>query len=114
MKKLIDSLIEKTGEQMALLYPDGKELSVSALLLPLFSRAEDPAEAVCPLGEVSRLRWRYIGPSAGELKNWKGVILQVGDENYDFVWAKDYGLNSQTSHWEGLVKRREDTHGQIG
>lgn len=114
MRDLIGSLIEKMGEPMTLQNPDGTKTQLRAILLPLFSQGQDPAQAVTALGDCSRLRWRYIGPAGASLKDWKGLVLERQGEAFSFIWAKDYSFSRGRSHWEALVKRREAAYGQTG
>jgi len=60
------------------------------------------------LGEANISRYYFFGPSDIEITDCENSYLLCNGKEYVFLKAEPFKVEGQVSHWEGVLKIREE------
>ena len=85
--------------------------TVKAFLEPIMSRAERMEWVdVTRLGERNISRWYWFGPPESDIDETKDTVITVGGTAYTVLKAAPYTVNGEISHWEAVLRKREEEY----
>lgn len=103
-------LIEAYGVEAALVR-GGVSEPIHVFINPILTNRSDKTwRAVTPLGERNKARYYCFCPPELDLSTAGEIYLIVDGKSYDFVRAEPYTVEGQVSHWEAVVKVREEDY----
>ena len=104
------ALIDAYGVEAALVH-GGISEEMRAFINPILTNRSDKTwSAVTPLGERNKARYYCFCPPQAGLDAAKDAYLIVDGKSYDFVRAEPYVVEGSVSHWEAVVKVREENY----
>lgn len=104
------SILEQYGDDVVV-YTDGKEHHVKAFINPVIGeRYMKKWKSMTKLGEVDQATYYYFGPPDCEILDCENSYVICNGKSYQFVRAEAYRVEGHASHWEAMLKIREEDY----
>ena len=104
------SILEQYGDN-AIVYTNGKEHRIKAFVNPVIGeRYMKKWKSMTGLGEVDQATYYYFGPPDCEILDCENSYLRCNGKSYQFVRAEVYRVEGKNSHWEAMLKIREEEY----
>ena len=101
-------IIKKYGDIATVHSPDGDK-TLKVFLQPILTdRAVKSWKTVTPLGQVDSARFRCFFPPDVVLDKYEQLWVECMGRKLDFVRAEPYRIGGRTSHWEAVLRVREE------
>ena len=103
------ALIDAYGVDAVLVHGETSE-QLHVFMNPILTNRSDKTwSAVTPLGARNKARYYCFCPPQADVAA-PGAYLIVDGKSYDFVRAEPYTVEGRVSHWEAVVKIREEAY----
>lgn len=104
------SVLESYGDD-AIVYTNGVEHKIKAFINPVIGeRYIKKWKVMTKLGETDQSTYYYFGPPDCEIWDCENSYVICNGKEYQFVRAEAYRVEGKTSHWEAMLKIREDDY----
>jgi len=104
------SILRRHGVTSVISTADGQR-EVPSFIEPIISSPERNGWTdVTRLGERNASRWYWFGPPESDITDPENTVITVGGVSYDVLKAEPYVVNRKTSHWEAVLRIREDDY----
>lgn len=102
-------IIERYGDSAALYTAEGTESGCKCFIQPVMPRsAEKGCSVMTALGMCDKAGYYGYFPENAEVKRCSWVICD--GVAYDVTRAEKFKVNGKMSHWETVLRKREDTY----
>lgn len=106
---VFSEIVEKYGDP-AVLYEAAGEKEIKTFIQPILTGHDKPWLRMTNLGEADTSRYWYFGPADAEITDTKGTYISCLGRTFDFIKAEPFRIQGVVSHWEGILKIREETY----
>lgn len=101
-------ILEQYGDD-AVVHTNGQEFHVKAFVNPVIGeRYMKKWKAMTKLGEVDQATYYYFGPPDCEIVDCENSYVVCNGRSYQFVRAEVYRVESKPSHWEAMLRLKEE------
>ena len=108
MSTAFSEILEKYGDPVTL-YFDGSSTDTTGFVQPVLSRhIKETWSTMTELGESDTSR--FYGFFPGDLSMEGCLYIDCGDVEYDIIRAEPYKVMGTVSHWEALMRKREEEY----
>lgn len=107
---IFSEILMQHGEN-AVLRENGEEREIKVFIQPIINRAEDRTwHKMTELGEYDASRYYYFGPAEVEIGDCDGTCILYNGQEYRFLKAEAFRVEGKISHWEGVLKKKEEIY----
>lgn len=100
-------ILNKYGES-ALVFKGKSGTPAKIFIQPVMTQNSDNDNSFTRLGQMSEARYYYFGPPDVEIHPCADMYIACGGVSYEFVRAECYKALGKPSHWEAVLRLREE------